>query len=159
MMAPSHLGWLNMLLPGCGLILRGRLGLGSALFLPALAAATLAPLVAVVAVDGFRVKLLAVFIAAYVVLAGLAALAWWWQARQERWDPGLVRELHRNAAAAFLRGEHAVARQAAERLCAAAQREPGAWTLLGMAAAAAGDAPAAAAAHRRAGRLRQQDEA
>jgi hypothetical protein len=90
--------------------------------------------------------------AVLVLAAAAAAAIGWHEAARRRLDPALVRDLHRTAATAYLRGELPAALAAARKLAGAAPAEPGAWQLLALVHDAAGDAAAATQARRRAAR-------
>lgn len=142
--------WLNLAIPGAGLLVRGRLGLGLGLILPAmfaLSAFVLAHLVVTsTALGGWRFGLLAV----YLLLAGIATAAHATLLRERAVDGDALRALFRQVGAAHLTDRHAEALAAAQRLAALAPKEPGAWRLLAQVAEGAGDAGVAARARRRA---------
>jgi hypothetical protein len=144
----------DALLPGSGLLARGRLGVGVALIAAgALAASALAlGLAGVPGFDGGLVRAAA----AYLALGAAAALGGWSLDRGSRIDPTAVRAAHDEAAAAFLRGENPAALAAARRVARLAPQEPGAWDLLALVARAAGDPGTADRAERRARALERR---
>lgn len=139
----------DVVLPGAGLVLRGRVGLGLALLVPALAVATLLTLSGLLATADFAATLRWWMIGCYGVLAAVAVAAHLWMTRGRVADPQVMRDLHRQAAQALLNDRLPEAVDAAERLTAAAPREPGAWRLLAHVAVAAGDRKRAGRAERR----------
>lgn len=146
----------NLVLPGCGLVLRDRLIAGLALVVAALAllaAAALAPLAATPAFAG-RVALAAG--AGYLVVAAAAGGLWWWWERPRPVERTAVIRRHRAAATALLGGDLTVARREAEALVRQAPSLPGAWLLLAQVCRSAGDADAAARAERRGRDLRRR---
>jgi len=149
---PSGL-WLNVAIPGAGLLLRGRLVLGLGLIVPALlvvSAAILAQVVATSAVLGsWRLSLLAV----YVLLATVATITHALLLRERPVDAQAVQALFSSVAAAHLNARHAEAVAGAQRLVALAGAEPGAWRLLSQVSEAAGNKRVAAKSRRRAERL------
>ena len=149
---PSGL-WLNLAIPGAGLLVRGRLVLGLGLILPALlvvSAFILAHVMATSTVLGsWRLSLLA----AYVLLAGVATITHAVLLRARSVDVQAVQALFRSVAAAHLTARHAEALAGAHRLTVLAGTEPGAWRLLVQVAEAAGETRVAMKARRRAERL------
>ncbi len=148
----QHL-WLNLPLPGAGLILSGRVWTGVAAAIPALFAATLAVGAALVAAESLRPRVLLGCALAYAGLAALTLAAHALAARRPPLDEGRMRELHRVAAQAFLTDRHGDAVTAARELTTIAPHEPGAWRLLAMVASAAGQTAVATRAGRRAERI------
>src|SRR5258708_464391 len=89
---------LNAALPGAGLVLRARLGVGRALLLPAWALLGVAVLGSGLR-DAPAVLLKgAAALVAYLGCALLAALAWWWDGLRRPVDGAAVLALHRQAA-------------------------------------------------------------
>ena len=140
---------LNLLVPGAGLVVAGRLTIGVVLLLPTVLVVAVAGLAAGILVRPLAVPVLFGCLAAWSILAVISGLVWWWWARRCRIDPVRVRLLHREAAGAWLRGE-ATALAAARRLAAAAPEEPGAWRLLALIARDQGEPATVRAAERRA---------
>jgi hypothetical protein len=149
-MPPAARRVLNVLLPGCGLVLRGRLTAGMPLLVAALALATLALIALLAPLPGFDAGFALWALAGYLGFGAVAAAALWAWERGAQLDPAAVRAIHHRLASAYLRGDHPAARAAADELVRAAAREPGAWSLLALTAGAAGDAATAARARRRA---------
>jgi hypothetical protein len=149
-MAGAALHTANALLPGSGLVARGRAGVGLALLTAALACASLAALALLDAASGLS---LVEALAAYVGLALVAELGLAAFERRARLDPGAVRATHRRASSAYLRGEREPALAAARQLTRLAPEEPGSWALLALAARADGREGEAARAERRAAAL------
>ncbi len=140
---------LNLLVPGAGLLVAGRVAIGAALLLPAILVAAVAGLAAGVLARPLAVPVLLGCLSAWLVLAAVAGGIWWWWARRCAIDPVHVRALHREAAGAWLRGDGS-ALAAARRLADAAPEEPGAWRLLALIARDQGDVRTGRAAERRA---------
>jgi hypothetical protein len=150
--------WLNLAVPGAGLLVRGRVALGLGFILPAiftLSALVLAHLVATsAALGGWRLGLAAAYALFAAAATGLhAALL-----RERPLDGEAVRALHRQVAAAHLADRHGEAVAGARRLVAAASGEPGAWRLLALVAEGAGDAATATRARQRARGLEAERE-
>jgi len=154
---PSGL-WLNLAIPGAGLLVRGRLLLGLSLTVSAVlvvSAFILAHVVATSTVLGnSRVSLLAV----YVLLAGVATITHAVLLRARPVDAQAVQALFRSVAAAHLTDHHAEAVAGAHRLSTLASVEPGAWRLLANVTEAAGNKGVAAKSRRRAKSLERDQE-
>ncbi len=129
---------LNGALPGTGLAVRGRLTVGLALLLLALAALTTLLLADLLATPAFARSLRLAAGLGYLILALLASLAWYLWERRRRWQTERIIELHRAAAAAYLAGDHARALTDARALARSAADLPGAWLFLATVASAAG---------------------
>jgi hypothetical protein len=92
-------------------------------------------------------------LAVWAVLAAVALLLRRRALRRAHPDPAAVRAAHADLARALISGPASAAPAAGRRLVQLAPASPGAWQLLALAEAAAGDATAADAARRRATRL------
>jgi hypothetical protein len=149
-MTPVAVRTANVLLPGSGLVLRGRLVAGLPILVAAMALVVLALAAALAPAPGFDGGFAVRAVIGYVLLGAIAGGTLWHWEQGARLDPAAVRELHRKLATAYLRGELPEARRQADLLVVAAGREPGAWSLLAMVAAAMGDAAVAARATKRA---------
>ena len=144
---------LNALLPGAGLLLRSRPVAGAAFLVPALLCLSAGAQALVEGDDPAAWQRALAAAGLWALLAIGASVALWRSERVRPLDGALVRSLHRDAAKAFLAGDHAAATAAAERLVRAAPAEPGAWRLLELTATAAGRTRQAAGAGGRAGAL------
>lgn len=144
---------LDLPFPGAGHVLRGRVGLGLGLLVPALLVATAVLLVSLVGTSDWAGPVRGWLLAAYLALALSAAGSQWLMDRPRPTDPERIRQLHREVAVAFLARRDGEALAAAERLAGYARREPGAWRLVAVTADAAGDAARGGAARRRLARL------
>jgi len=147
---------LNLVLPGCGLVLRDRVIAGLVLLVAALALLAVAVLAPLAATPAFAGRVVVVAGAGYLVLAALAGGLWWWWEREHHVDRSAVLRRHRAAATAWLGGDPARARSEAEALARQAPGLPGAWQLLAMICRSAGDAAAADRAERRGRDLRRR---
>ncbi|HYE08229.1 MAG TPA: hypothetical protein VEL07_22135 [Planctomycetota bacterium] len=145
--------WLNLPLPGAGLILSGRVWAGVAAAVPALFVVTLAIGAALIAAESLRPRVLIGCAAAYAALALVTIVAQAIASHRKPLDETRVRELHRVAAQAYLTDRHGDALTAARELTAIAPHEAGAWRLLAMVASAGGQTAIAARADRRARRI------
>ncbi len=145
--------WLNLPLPGAGLILSGRVWAGVVAAVPALFVATLGLGAALVAAESLRPRVLLVCAVAYAGLALITIIAQAIASHRRPLDEARMRELHRVAAQAFLTDRHGDALTAARELTTIAPHEAGAWRLLAMVASAGGQAAVAARADRRARRI------
>ncbi len=143
----------NVAVPGAGLVLRNRLGLGLALLLPALALLSLGILGLGSRDDADAMVKGAAALIAYLGFALLAALAWWWSTWFRPVDGAVVMALYREAAAAYLAGQLPAAEAATRRLIRLLPGEPGGWRLLELVARARGEGRLAASAGHRARRL------
>ncbi len=135
---PGPRVWLNLILPGSGLIAEGFIFRGTALlalFVVTTAVLLVAPALAEPEQVG-RVRLVGASLAATTMVAAFAEA--WRQALRRRIDPGRVRELHRMVAKSYLTGD-AQARVQAEALVAAAPEEPGTHRILALVARAGKD--------------------
>jgi hypothetical protein len=123
----------SALVPGASALARGRTAVGTAALSGALACAALAALGAL-RLPELPPHLAAWAVAGYAGVAALAALAER-AARARALDPQAVREAHRLAAAAWLRGRPE-ALERALALTRLAPAERGAWELLALVARA-----------------------
>jgi hypothetical protein len=144
---------LNTALPGAGLVLRARLGVGLALLLPALALLSVGVLGFGLRDDPAALLEGAAALVAYLGCSLLAAIAWWWDGLHRPVDGAAVLALHHQAASAYLKDQLPAAEEAARRLTRLLPEEPGAWRLLELVARARGEAGVAAGAGQRARRL------
>ena len=146
-----RLAVLNVLLPGAGLLIAGHLGAGLALLVPSVVVlALVVGVLGLFATAAAALPLLLGLLGGELLLAATAGGLWWWYDRRGRYDPLVVRSLHRQAAAAYLRNERPAAMAKALALTRAAPEEAGTWRFLALVAADAGDQPLAARAERRA---------
>lgn len=143
---------LNLILPGAGVILLGRLLSGALCLLLAMLCLALLALSHVVAVDVFADQLLWLGLAGYGLLNLLSSGWLWWRRRKPGWDARQLRQLHSRCSRAYLCGDLNQAVDTARQLCRLAGELVGSWQLLAMIADAQGD-------QRLAGRARQRAEA
>lgn len=150
--------WLNLAIPGAGLLLRGRMALGLTIMFCALITLSALILIQVVAtstaLSGWRLVLLS----AYVLLAAGATIAHAVLLFERPVDAAALRALHRQIASAHLMNNQTEALAGARRLTTLATQEPGAWRLLALVAEDAGDVRLAAKARRRAAGLDRERE-
>jgi hypothetical protein len=140
----------NVLLPGAGLLIAGRMVSGLFLLLPTIL--LLALMLGVLGLFSSEAAwgILVWLALPYGVLAAFAG-AWWWACtRREHYDPAEVRRVHREAAAAYLQGQQAAALAGATRLTRLAPEEAGTWHFLALIASDAGNAALARKAAARA---------
>jgi len=149
---------MNLPFPGAGHVLRGRVGLGLALLLPALLVATAVLLVGLIGTSTWAGPVRGWLLGAYLLLALGATASHLAIDRVRHTDPERIRQLHRQVAIAFLADRDADAVAGAERLVAHAGREPGAWRLLALTADTVGDRARGGAARRRLARLLAERE-
>lgn len=145
---------LNLLLPGSGLLVRGRLLPGLILLAPVPLLAALLLGAGIVAAPPVAAPIRLAVCSAWALLALLAALVWWWTARRTRFDPAAVRAAHRQACAAWLQGRPEQALTGAQELVRLAPEEAGAWGFLALVGESAGQPALAERARRRERRLR-----
>jgi hypothetical protein len=148
----------DIILPGSGLVLSGRLISGSiclAFAVVALSGAILAQLV-VISTRASSVTLTC--IAAYVALAVTAVVVRRVTTPKASPGPERIREVHRGISKAFLGGRSDEALTAARLFVREAPGEPGAWRLLELIAGRAGHPVVAKHAGGRARRLEWQRE-
>lgn len=145
--------WLNLAFPGAGLLLRGRLGLGLSLLLPAVVLLSALALAQVVATSTMLGSWRLGILGGYILLGGLATALHAVLLRERPVDPEAVRQLVREVAAAYLGQRPAEAVAAAQRLVKLAPRQAGSWRLLAQVSDSAGDATTAGRARRRADQL------
>lgn len=120
----------DLLLPGAGLVVDGRLAWGVPLLVPAVL--LLSALLLGLVVGGFAAAwIMPRALPPYLLLAVLAALVRWRLAARERIDPETVKRAARAAARAWLRGE-ADAVQHARAVVRAAPEMAQAWRLLAL---------------------------
>jgi hypothetical protein len=146
---------INLLLPGTGLIVGGRLPMGVPLLVLAVIVLSLALGILGLFSWSAALPLVGVLLIAYAGLALIAGGLDWWCRRRSRIDPVRVRALHREACVAFLTGA-ADALPRARALIAAAPEESGAWRFLALVARERGEAAVAAKAESRADALDQR---
>lgn len=148
---------LNILLPGAGLILRGRFVLGIVglvlcmLFIGAL---ILSPLIAT---PELSAQCLSIVIPAYLVLSVFSSTYLFLISRKPQWDQQQLRQLHQQASGAYLQEQWPQALQAAQQLCKQAGSVIGSWQLLALIADASGDLKLAHKARQRAKLLLEED--
>jgi hypothetical protein len=152
--------WLvNLLLPGVGLVWRGRLVVG-------LLAVALVALVLVTAAVGWALTVageparLLVWQAAASgwLIAVVWAATWWWLCERDGPDdPAVYNDCARSAQAALLRGEGDRAVEHAQRVVRGAPRRATAWELLARCAQASGNERLAGRAQKRARWLAKQE--
>jgi len=145
--------WLNLAIPGAGLLVRGRLLAGLSLTLPALLVVSAFLLAHVVATSTILGRWQVSLLAAYVVLAAIATITHAVLLRVGPVDAQAVQALFKQVAAAHLTNQHSEAVVGAHRLTVLASTEPGAWHVLANVAEAAGNKRVAAKAKGRAKRL------
>ena len=131
----------NLLLPGLGLVWRGRLLAG---LLPVAVMALVVVAAAVgwaltVAEEPARSQVWQYAILGWLLAVLWAAGAWWLLERGGDKDPAVRNDCARSAQAALLRGEGERAVQHARRVVRSAPRSAGAWELLAACATVAGD--------------------
>jgi hypothetical protein len=150
---------LDLLLPGAGLTLRGRLVPGLICLVLAVINVSTVILGRILLASALAAQATWWGISVYV-LAGLSAAGMhlWIGRQRAQVDEATLRQEHRRIAAAFLtdRGQEALlgARSLAQR----AKREPGAWRLLELVANRNGQAQEAAKAGKRAQSLERERE-
>ena len=144
---------LNLPFPGAGHVLRGRVGLGLGLLVPALLLLTALLLVGLIGTAAWAGSVRAWLLGGYLLLALGATAGQFLIDRPRLTDPEQIRQLHREIAVAVLADRDAEAVVAAERLARVAGHEPGAWRLLALTADAAGDRARGGVARRRLARL------
>jgi hypothetical protein len=141
-MPPRLLPFANAVLPGCILVVRGLPGTGALCLGLALAALSLGG--AGPWLPSAWQPSVAAWPLAYAVASALASVLLWWRLRPVPVaDAVTVKRLHRTAAAAYLRSDHAAATAAARDLAARQPGHPGVWRLLELVCRAAGDHAAA----------------
>jgi hypothetical protein len=155
---PAQEMWLNLALPGSALVVRGQLGLGLAILMPALLCAALAALSPMVAESGFALAVSGVAVAVYLTFGLGASVLYGMYFRPKPWDAERVRELHRAAAEAYLKNDPHDALSAALELVDMAPGEIGAWRLLALVAEAADDKRSLRRAERTVKRLRAAED-
>jgi len=145
--------FLDAVLPGAGLVVRGRLAVG----LPCLVAAVLViagvVLAQLVLIRGSATPVTLSLIGVYVVLIAVAVTVQVLGRPPATPAAELIRTRHRSIAAAWLRGEATVALEGARELSRLAAGEPGAWRLVELIASRSGEKQEAQRAARRAQRL------
>lgn len=118
-------------LPGSGLIVDGRYGVGAALLVPAIV--VLSGMALAVVVGGALAEIVwPRALPIYILLGSIALLMRWRYARLARIDPVRARELARAAAKAWLRGKDTEALASAKQLVRAAPELPNAWRMLAL---------------------------
>jgi hypothetical protein len=144
----------NLLLPGCGLLLRDQLLAG--LLLAAVDLLVLGSLAVVLLLGEPALRLggAAVLLAVHLLLAVGAWLGQSWVERPGAAQAADLTRLHAASASAWLGGDQAAALTAARELVRLARRHPGAWELLSLVAADS-DPRLARQAGLRAARLRR----
>ncbi len=142
--------WLNIVLPGAGLLLSGRLLSGGLCLLLAMISIAVLLLSHVIAVDAFALRLLWQSLGAYAALSLVSSLWLWWRSRKPRWDAQQLRQLHRDASRAYLCGNQEQALTAARHLTRLAGDVIGSWQLLAIIADTQGDTGLARRARQRA---------
>lgn len=145
--------FLDMVLPGAGLVVRGRLAVG----LPCLVAAVLtiasAILAQLVLIRGNVTPVMLSLIGFYAVLIAIAVITHILGRPPATPPVEFIRSRHRAIASAWLRGEASVALEGARELSRLASGEPGAWRLVELIASRSGEKQEAQRAARRALRL------
>ncbi len=130
---------LNILIPGAGLILRGRLWSGSIALLAAMVCLGLLILSPIIATAEFAQSLLLQFGLIYLCLSLLSSLWLWYCTRKPSWDQAELRQLHDQASKAYLLSNYDQAIEVAQRICQQASNLIGSWQLLAIIADAKGD--------------------
>jgi hypothetical protein len=134
----TALPWINLLLPGSGLLVRDHLAVGCTLVLawfPSVAGVLGAELIAL---DPFAGNIRLAALGWWLVLSAVAGLFWWLWERPYQVDDAALNAVHKEAASAYLRSDWAPALAAARRAVRMAPRHPGAWGLLRLVADGAG---------------------
>jgi len=142
--------WLNLALPGAGLLLRGRLTLGLGFLLPGLFMLSGWMLMHVAATSTALANWRLALGGTYLLLAAAATVVHAILLRERVVDTELVSSLHRQIATAHLNNRHPEALADARRLTTVAPKEPGAWRLLALVAEGAGETKMAVKARTRA---------
>lgn len=121
----------DTLVPGSGLIIEGRTWPGALLLAPAIVALSLL-LVCLVLGGAFASWAVLRVLPAYTILSIVTLFLRWRYDRRSRLDPAQVKQLARQTAQAWLRGQDAEAATAAQALVRAAPELPNAWRLNAM---------------------------
>lgn len=145
---------LNVVLPGSGLLIGGRIGWGLTLLLPTILLIAVDAAGFALLAGPFGQRVLLISGSLHVVLAMVAVGLDWYFLRRSRIDPQRVRALHREACRCWLqaRTPEALAQAlfAARTVVEAAPEESGAWRFLARVAGDAGDSALARRAESRA---------
>ncbi|TVR15437.1 MAG: hypothetical protein EA401_02815 [Planctomycetota bacterium] len=144
--------FVNVVLPGSGLILRDHLLSGCTLLLIALAMLTIGISAGFFAGPEFAHTLRLMAGVGYALAGAWAALLWWLWQRSTPVSPAQAALVHSQVCRAWLGGDDAGARQAALDLCRRARHYAPAWDLLAL----VGSAEQQLSAQRQAQRLRSR---
>lgn len=141
--------YVDCIVPGAGLILRGRLLSGALIMLLALSALSTLAILSIISTDKLLHQLLWPGLAVYASMMVVAVLLQLYISRQARYDQQLVRQLHHDCSQQFLQGSLDQALATARQLCACCSTLLGPWQLLAQIADAQGERSLAAKARRK----------
>ncbi|NRA40097.1 MAG: hypothetical protein HRU15_18275 [Planctomycetes bacterium] len=140
---------LDCVLPGAGLVLRGRLWLGSIVLLLAIISASALVIISIISPDNMLEESFWPLLAVYMGLMVLTVLMQLLINRKSHYDQQLVRRLHMDCAQQFLNGSPEQALQLARQLCSACSTLLGPWQLLALIADGQGERSLASKARRK----------
>ena len=153
-----HMLWINLILPGAGLILRGRLITGALALVASMVLLGLMILAPLMTTESLGQSLFIKFLLCYVVLSAASCLFHWFTARKHVLDHEQLRRLHQEVCQAYLNNKLDVALTLAQQISKEAASVIGSWQLLALIADAKGDLTLARSARKQAQSIQDQDD-
>ncbi len=150
--------WINLFLPGAGLILRGRLISGALALILSMILLGLMIVAPLMTTESLATSLCIKLFAGYVALSLLSSMFHWFIARKRVLDHEQLRRLHQEVCQAYLNDKLDAALQLAQQICKEAGTVIGSWQLLALVADAKGDLALARSARKQAQAIQDQDD-